>query len=210
MKLPSIEQMRADVSGRVILHLFARSVHDARAIEAAKRAVERWTEPRVKLVYVLTSESNRWWSLSAAGARVGVSTNAAKKLWSGLQRIVIDLPGEITIPLFRREVEMRFRHSGTVDGERVAGGVCLHLQQQPRMSKPDEDTITVTTAPALDVLEVNARASHTRQAEASAETTAAKETARQRKDRVIKGKVGGPQLKLVNSARTGTDDEGEE
>ncbi len=206
MSLPSLEQIRADVAARLFAHLVERRIgepHDPLLFVALKTAVADWHVSRLLVLYVMSNDANRWWTQRAVAKATGLSLTTVTCVWRRLARIVLRQSDGTDLYLFRRDVEMSFRHSGTLDGELVVGGICLHLSQQAPRTTSHNSSITETTQPALDSLATNASAAHARNAALSVEQPASKQRTQQRKPSIA-AKVAGPQLGLAGTGTSGT------
>lgn len=196
-------ELQEVIASRIARHIESRVRLDVAAKYAtAERIVKKRGEEWARWFRELTRIPNAFRTKREIARACGISMKQCERFWSDLRRIEIVTPAG-SHRLFRDDQEMRFRHSGKVGDENVVGGICLHLANQPPMGYADEQTITATTQPALEVIADNALGSERRQAGELAESEDTQRDAVRTVDEIVRG-VRGEQLALV--PKTGTDD----
>ncbi len=200
--IPNIEQLRQDVATRLAAHIQERNLRVFNAYRTAQAMTASWTDARCIMVYVLSNKPSEWMTLAQVARACGVSAKSVASMWKRLKGVTVELADKTEIPLFRRGEELRFRHTGNVDGVRINGGIRLFLQFQDRMNYREERTISETIAPAMETLTIAHGASAERQANDQDVTAEERAAATREHTRMLTGGASGPQLALSG---TGTD-----
>lgn len=204
MIIPSVGKIRKDLVPVVATHIMARpSLYEGlqNPLDTSRRLVLRWRDVRCGLIWILIRHENRWTTLGEAGKHLGLNQKEAEGQWHQLHRIIIQLNDGQRARLFRKGIELRFRHHGTVDGKRVRGGILLHLQHQDRLNYRSEVSITETIEPSLITHTVSYNESLERQADSRGLSPAEREALIDRRGQIIKG----PQGEQLSMFSTGTD-----
>lgn len=174
------DSLRELVNGRIARHINSRkSLQVADAFGAAEKITRRRDEAWLRVFWAISSEANEFKSKRELAKEARVSTSKCDRVWRDLRTLHITIDSGEEVRLFRDDVEVRFRHSGKVNGARIDGGVCLHLANQPRMPYGHEVTISETVKASMDVHIANVRGSLERQSDDATLTEAQRSAARE-------------------------------
>jgi hypothetical protein len=152
-------QLKIDLR-EIVVHRIARDILNRPGLgvkvahDVAERIVARRSEGWLRFFVAVSGEANTFKSQRQLAADADIDKVQCETFWRSLRAIHVDTPTGRK-RLFRDDVELRFRHSGKVNGEFVEGGVCLHLSNQEPMTLEMNRTITATTKKSLTTLRDN-------------------------------------------------------
>lgn len=134
----SIEEKRDRVRDALTTHLAHKNLKNPHIIAA--ELAKKWPATRIDHVFALLELRGEWTTHKEIASKINRSADAIHDAWRALAKIDVT-DGEQTVRLFRREYELRFRHSANG----IQGGISFRLMQSKPMTYSEVRTITETT-----------------------------------------------------------------
>lgn len=183
----TIEEKRERVRDALTTHIAHRNLKTPHVIAA--ELVKSWYDERVEHLYALLETRGAWTTHKEISRALGRSADTISVCWKNLAKLEIT-DGEQTVRLFRREYELRFRHSA----QGVQGGISFRLMQSKAMGYAEVRTITETTHASVVTHVENYRGADAEMRNSPQATTEERKRLDEKRD-TIRGATG-PQLTL--------------
>jgi len=187
----TLEEKRERVRDALTTHIAHRNLKMPHVIAA--ELVKSWSTERIEHLYALLETRGAWTTHKEISRVLGRSADAISVCWKNLAKLEIS-DGEQTVRLFRREYELRFRHSA----QGVQGGISFRLMQSKAMGYAEVRTITETTHASVVTHVENYRGADAEMRNSPQATTDERKRLDEKRD-AIRG-VTGPQLLLIKGA----------
>lgn len=188
----TIEEKRERVRDSLTTHIAHRNMKTPHVLAA--ELIKSWSDERVEYLFVLLETRGAWTTHKDVSRSLSRTPDWIATCWRNLSKIEVT-DGEQTIRLFRRECELRFRHSGNG----VAGGISFRLMQAKAMGYAEVRTITETTHASVVTHVENYRGADAELRHSPQTTTEERQSLDKKRDS-IHGATG-PQLTLQIGGR---------